>query len=182
MLPATMLALGNRDVAQLLLLGSNGGGVSLGLLPHGSAEIDNFLVDHLAHLGDVLDDFEVEIEGRGTGGFVRGVVPDVKVGVLEGLLDGNTRGGVEGEHAVEEVEGVRVGVGEESVEGDLGHEGEVADVFLGAGGADAAQGFFVGGAQVVQDLVELVDVITALEEGAAAEEFGQDTADGPHVN
>jgi hypothetical protein len=31
-------------------------------------------------------------------------------------------------------------------------------------------------------LVELVDVVAALEEGAAAEEFGEDTADGPHVN
>lgn len=177
-----MLALGDRDVAELLLLRGDGGSVSLRLLPHGSAEVDDFLVDHLAHLSDVLDDFEVEVEGRGAGGFVGGIVPDVQVGVLEGLLDGDTRGGVEGEHAVEEVEGVGVGVGEEAVEGDLGHEGEVADVFLGAGGADAAQGFFVGGAQVVQDLVELVDVVAALEEGAAAEEFSEDTADGPHVN
>lgn len=102
--------------------------------------------------------------------------------MLESLLNRDTRGGIEGEHAVEEVEGVGVGIGEEAVERDLGHEGEVADVFLGAGGADAAQSFFVGGAQVVQDLVELVDVVAALEEGAAAEEFGEDTADGPHVN
>jgi hypothetical protein len=56
------------------------------------------------------------------------------------------------------------------------HAGEVADVVLGAGGTDAGEGFFVGGAEVVQDLVQLVDVVAALEEGLAAEKFSQDAA------
>jgi hypothetical protein len=34
----------------------------------------------------------------------------------------------------------------------------------------------------VEDLVELVDVVAALEEGAAAEELGEDAADGPDVD
>jgi hypothetical protein len=34
----------------------------------------------------------------------------------------------------------------------------------------------------VEDLVQLVDVVAALEEGTAAEELGEDTADGPDVN
>jgi len=34
----------------------------------------------------------------------------------------------------------------------------------------------------VQDLVELVDVVPALKEGAATEEFGQDTANRPDVD
>ena len=32
------------------------------------------------------------------------------------------------------------------------------------------------------DLVELVDVITALEDGLAAEQLGQNTANTPHVD
>jgi hypothetical protein len=68
------------------------------------------------------------------------------------------------------------------VEGDLLHAREVADVVLGAGGADAGECLFVGGSQVVQDLVELVDVVAAFEEGLAAEEFGEDAAYGPDVD
>lgn len=34
----------------------------------------------------------------------------------------------------------------------------------------------------MQDLVQLVDVVTALEEGLTTEELGQDTADRPDVN
>jgi hypothetical protein len=34
----------------------------------------------------------------------------------------------------------------------------------------------------VQNLVQLVDVVTALEEGAAAEKFGKDTANRPDIN
>ena len=47
---------------------------------------------------------------------------------------------------------------------------------MGTGGADAGEGLFVGGAEVVQDLVQLVDVVATLEEGLAAEEFSQDAA------
>jgi len=34
----------------------------------------------------------------------------------------------------------------------------------------------------VEDLVQLVDVVTALEERPAAEELGEDAADGPDVD
>jgi hypothetical protein len=34
----------------------------------------------------------------------------------------------------------------------------------------------------VQDLVQLVDVVAAFEEGLAAEQFGEDAADGPDVD
>ena len=34
----------------------------------------------------------------------------------------------------------------------------------------------------MQDLGELVDVVAAFEEGFAAEEFGEDAADGPDVD
>lgn len=132
------------------------------------AEAVDLLQDHLLHLGNVLDDLEVEVEGRGAVWLVRGVVPDVQVAVLEGFLDRDARRGVEGEHAVEKVEGVGVGLAEEGLEGDLLHEGQVTDVVLGTGRADAGEGLLVGCAEIVQDLVELIDVVSAFEEGLAA--------------
>lgn len=95
--------------------------------------------DHLAHLAHVLYDLEVEVESCGAAGLVRGVVPDVEVRVFEGGLNGDPGGRVEGQHVVEEVERVGVGVGEERGEGSLGHEWEVADVFLRSGRANARQ-------------------------------------------
>lgn len=80
-------------------------------------------------------------------------MPNVQVWMLQGILDGDTGGWVEGEHAVEEIQGVGVGVREEAVEWDLWHEWEVTDVFLSSGGANSSKGFLVRCAQVVQDLV-----------------------------
>lgn len=180
-LPAALLVLGNGHVSclgHLLLLGS----VGLRLLADGGAEAHDLVEDHLTHLGDVVDNFKVEVKGRRAGGLVRGIVPDVQVWVFERLLDGDARGWVKGQHAVQQVQGVRVGVGEKPLEGDLGHEGQVAHVFLGAGRANARQGLLVGGAQVVQDLVQLIDVVAALEEGTSTEKLGKDTAHGPDVN
>lgn len=109
-------------------------------------------------------------------------MPDVKVGMLEGLVNADTGRGIEGEHLVEEVESVGVGVGEQAGKWLLGHEGEVSDVLLGTGRADAAESLLVGCAEDVEDLVELVDIITALEEGSSAEELGKNTANRPHIN
>ena len=53
---------------------------------------------------------------------------------------------------------------------------------MGAGGADARKGFFVGGSKVVQDLVQLVDIVAALEEGLAAEEFSQNATYRPDID
>jgi hypothetical protein len=72
---------------------------------------------------------------------------------------------------VEEIESIWVGVREQAGEGALGHEGEIADVFLGTGRADAGECLFIGRSEDVKDLVELINVISALEKGAAAEEL-----------
>lgn len=180
-LPRTLLIIRNGDVSllsDLLLLG----GMGLRLLADGSAEADDLVEDHLAHVRDFFDDLEVEVEGRGAVRFVRGVVPDVQVGVLEGLLDRDTRRRIECQHAVQQVQRIGVGLREQLLEGHLRHEGQVAHVFLGAGRSNARQGLFVGCTQVVQDLIQLVDIVTALEEGSAAEELGENAAHGPDVN
>lgn len=143
---------------------------------HQIPELTHLVEDHLAHFRHFVDNFKGKVKGGGADGLVGGVVPDAEVAVLEGLFDADTLRGVEGEHLVEKVEGVGVGAGEELLEGDLGHVGEVANVFLCAGRAYPGEGDFAGCAEVVEDLVELVDVVSALEEGLAAEELCEDTA------
>lgn len=64
----------------------------------------------------------------------------------------------------------------------LGHVREVSHILLGAGGTDAGESFLIGGTEDVEDLVELVDVVTALEEGAATEELCENAAHGPYIN
>ena len=66
-------------------------------------------------------------------------MPDRQVAVLECFFDCDTLAGVECQHAVKQVESIGVCAREELVEGDLGHVGQVADVFLGSGGADAGE-------------------------------------------
>ena len=138
--------------------------------------------DHLLHLGDLFHDLEVEVERLGTGRLVRGVVPDVQVSVLESLLDRDPGRRVEGQHPVQQVQRVRVGVAEQRRERHLLHVRQVSDVLLGSRGADPGESLLVGRAEVVQDLVELVDVIAAFEERLASQEFGEDAADGPDVD
>ena len=187
MLPTTLLALGNGDVGLLghlllLLRSGNGGRVGLRLLPDDSAEAHDFVENHLTHLLDVFDDLEVEVEGRGAAGFVGGIVPNVQVRVLQGFLNGDTRSRIKRKHAVEEVESVRVRIGEEALEGDLGHVRQVTHVLLGTRRADTAQGFLVGCTEVVQDLVKLVNIVATLEKWTATEKFGQNTTNRPHIN
>jgi hypothetical protein len=138
--------------------------------------------DHLAHLVDVVNDLEVEVEGGGAVWLVGWVVPDSQVRVGKGLLDRDAAARVEGEHAVQQIKGVWVGVGEERGERLLGHVGQVAHVLLGAGRADARERLLVRGTQDVQDLVELVDVVAALEERPASEQLGKNTTDRPDID
>ena len=172
----------DRHLSRRLLPRNPSTPLTAGDLPYKLSERKHLVENHLPHLPNVIHNLKVKVEGGGALGLVGRVVPDLEVGVLESLLHADARGRVEGEHLVEEVERVRVRGGEEGGEGLLGHVRQVADVLLGAGGADARERLLVGGAEDVQDLVELVDVVAALEEGAAAEELGEDAADGPDVD
>jgi hypothetical protein len=83
---------------------------------------------------------------------------------------------------VQEIERVGISVGEEAGEDSLGHEGEVADVFLGPGRANAGKCLLVGSTEDVEDLVELIDVISAFEKWASTEQFCENAAYGPDVD
>ena len=76
-------------------------------------------------------DMEETSTNRGADGLVRGVVPDVEVRVLKGLLAGDTLCGVEVEQLAQEVDGKRVCTREERLEGHARLDGQRADVVLG---------------------------------------------------
>ncbi len=109
-------------------------------------------------------------------------MPDGQVAVLERLLDAHTLARVESEHAIEQVQRIGVGARKELLERHFAHVRQVADVFLCSWRSDTREGGLGRRAKEVQDLVQLVDVVSALEERLAAEEFGEDAADGPHID
>jgi hypothetical protein len=109
-------------------------------------------------------------------------MPDVEVAVLESLLNRYSARGIKCKHAVKEVEGIEVGVGEEALERDFGHEREIANVVLGTRGANTGESFFTRGTKIVQNLVQLVDVIATFEKWSPTEEFRKDTTHGPYIN
>lgn len=131
---------------------------------HVLAEPEDLVKDHLAHLAHVLDHLEVEVEGRRAVGLIARIVPYLQVGVLERRLNADAARRVKGKHAVQQIQRVRVGGGEELGERLLGHEGQVPDVFLGSRGPYPRERLLIRCAQHVQDLVELVHVIPTLEE------------------
>ena len=146
------------------------------------SEAVDLVQNHLAHIANVVDNLKVKVEGGGTVGLVRLVVPNLEVRVLESFLNRDAGRGVEREHAVEEVEGVGVRIGEQLLEGLLGHERQVAHVLLGTRRTDSRQCLLVGCTQNVQDLVELVDIVSTLEEGTSAKQFSQNTTNRPYVD
>ena len=81
-------------------------------LAHMVAETLYFVKNHASHLLHIIDDFKVEVEGGRAVGFIACIMPDVQVAVLQGFFHANTRRRVKGEHSVEQVKSVRVGVGE----------------------------------------------------------------------
>ena len=62
---------------------------------------------------------DTKVEGGASDGLVCGVVECWEVGVGESLVDGDALGGVEGEHAVQQVQRQRCGPREEPRERDL---------------------------------------------------------------
>lgn len=96
-------------------------------------------------------------------------MPDMEIAVLKRFLNRDTGARIERQHAIKQIQCIRVRIGEQPGERDLGHEWQIADVLLGTGAANARERLFVWCAEIVQDLVELVDIVTALEERASSE-------------
>lgn len=62
------------------------------------------------------------------------------------------------------------------------HVWQVSDVVLGTRRANARQSLFVWCSQVVQDLVELVDVVAALEERLASQQLCENASYRPNID
>jgi hypothetical protein len=171
------------------------------LLADFSAEACHFLDDKFLHPINGVLFFEAEVEdlqtrssaplnrtgdAKQTHGIadrlVGGIVPDSEVRVVQRLLATDTPGGVKTEHAREEVDGERVSLWEERGERNTRSDRQGADIVLRTRRANTTEGIFRGCAEVVQDLIELVNVIPALEDWTASKELGEDTTDGPDVN
>lgn len=75
-------------------------------------EHSNLVQDHLAHLWNVFHDLKVKVECCRTVWLVGCIMPDGEVRMLESLLDRDSFARIEGQHAVQEVQGVLVGIGE----------------------------------------------------------------------
>lgn len=71
------------------------------LPPDAVSKSDNLVQDHLSHVRHTLNHLKAEVERRGALRLVRSVVPDMKVPVLQCLLNRYPRRRVEGQHTVE---------------------------------------------------------------------------------
>ena len=118
----------------------------------------DLLNNQLLHPFDRVLVFEAEVELGGTNWFVRGVVPHLKVGVVQGLFAGNSLRRIEVEHPGQQIDRERVGMGDKGGERNPRLDGKRADVFLGTGGTNTTKGVLGWGSQVVQDLVQLINV------------------------
>lgn len=152
------------------------------LLPNQGTKVDHLVVDHPTHILNVVQGFKVEVKRRRARRFVRGVVPNLQVRVFQSLFDRDPRRGIECQHPVQKIQRVWIGAGEESLVGYFGHVRQVADVVLRTGGSDASQRLFIRRSQVVQDLVELINIVTAFEEGSTSEQFRKDASNRPYVD
>lgn len=102
--------------------------------------------------------------------------------MLEGFFGGDTLGRDESEHLLQQVEGVGVGAREELLVWDTRHVRQPADILAGARGADELESALVRGTKDVENLVELVDVILALQEGLTSQKLGKDTSNRPYID
>jgi hypothetical protein len=140
------------------------------------SESGNLIQNHLAHLADIFHNLEVEVEGGRAARLIGGVMPDLEIWVLKSFFDRNSGRWIKRKHMIKEVERVRVGVREEAGEWPFSHEWQVADVLLGSGRSDAGECLFIGSTEDMEDLVELINVISAFEEWSSSKQFCKNAA------
>jgi len=118
----------------------------------------NLLNNQLLHAFDRVFVFKAKVELVGANWFICGVVPDLEVGVIQGLFASDSFRRIEVKHPGQEIDREGVGMGDEGRERNAGLDGERADILLGTGGTNTTKGVLRWGSQIVQDLVELINV------------------------
>ena len=122
----------------------------------------NFLNDKLLHSFDRVLVFKAKIELGGTDRFISRVMPNLKIGVVQGLFTSNPPRRIEVEHPGQEIDRERVCMRDKGREGNSGLDRERADILLSTGRTNTAESILRRGSQVVQNLVELINVTEKL--------------------
>jgi len=138
--------------------------------------------DQLLHAFDRVLVLEAEVELGGASWFIGRIMPDLKVGMVQGLLTSNSLRRIEVEHPGQEIDRERVGMGYKGGERNSRFDWERTDVLLGTRGTNTAKSILRWSSEVVQDLVELINVVPALENWFSEKQLGEDTSNGPNVN
>jgi len=100
----------------------------------------NLLDNQLLHPFDRVLVFKAKVKLVGTDWFIRRVVPDLEIGVIQGLFASNSLCGIKVKHPGQEIDRERVGMRNEGREGNPGLNRERADILLCAGRTNTAEG------------------------------------------
>ena len=125
---------------------------------------------------------EVPVELGLRDGLVSGVVVWREVWVCERLSRGDTLLGVEHEHALKQVDGIRLDALEALLEWDWVAVRQRRDELQRVLGADGVDDVLWRRAKQVGDDGELVDVVLAREQGLSLDHLGEDAARGPDIH
>jgi hypothetical protein len=102
--------------------------------------------------------------------------------MFERLLNTDALTRVEGKEAIKKVQGIWVGAWKQLRKRDLGHVWQITHILLCTRRTDAGKRGFRRRTQEVQNLIQLVDVVTTFEERFATEQLGENAADRPDIN
>lgn len=154
----------------------------LSLIAHFIPKVCDLVHDQLAHAFGVVHTFKAKVELLGAYGFIGGVMPHREVWVLQRLGARDTLRWIKCQETAEQVECEGVCIGEELLERHRRLVWQGRNVLLSTWASDPAQRLVRRRAEVVENLVELVHIVAALEQWAAAQEFRKDAANRPQVN
>ena len=117
--------------------------------PNLSPERMNLLNNQLLHPFDRVLILEAEVELCGANRFVRRVVPDLEVWVVQGFFASNSFRRIEVEHPRQEIDRERVGMGNKGGERNPRLDGKRPNILLGAGGTNTAKSVLRWRSQIV---------------------------------
>mmetsp|Transcript_44214 Transcript_44214/g.77091 ORF Transcript_44214/g.77091 Transcript_44214/m.77091 type:complete len:227 (+) Transcript_44214:248-928(+) len=164
------------------LLAGGGGRVAVGQV---GVVLADLLPDQLLHaLPRQLLVLELEREARSVDRLVVGAMQGLQERVLQGLFHGDTTLGVNLQHALQQVQCIRLVLVrvEHFRKGRWRLVRERVHEPFGSFGGDEVQVFFRGTAELVADEAQLGDIVLSGEQRGACEQLGEDAAHRPHVD
>jgi len=102
--------------------------------------------------------------------------------MIQGLFTSDALRRIEVEHPGQEIDREGVGMGNKGGERNAGFDRKGADILLCAGRTNTAKSILGRSPQVVEDLIELINVIPALEDRFPEKELREDASNRPNIN